>query len=276
MACDGFDITFASDDASETDSAIYSDSADSDEMDCPDQPSMSCRCNMDEGIKLEMWRHSSSMKQVVNIIIALTRMKHIKTQSSEFGEEEVLNIIMENVIQERRMERVEVTPSFTKTNQMVQCNVCDQFKKTLVQSSGSPRLLAVTLRNANAQFKVDFSLSMYASTSASPNASQPVCLGISQTNLYLACTKLDDSPPQLVLKEINETLNTIKAGDQYDNLLFFRKETGVANNTFESVKYPGWFISTVYDEFKPVEMSQTISKDRCTTFTLEKKRLIRS
>lgn len=39
------------------------------------------------------------MKQVVNIIIALKRMKHIKTKSSEFGEEEVLNIIMDSVIQ---------------------------------------------------------------------------------------------------------------------------------------------------------------------------------
>ena len=54
---------------------------------------------MDKGINLEMWRHSSSMKQVVNIIIALKRMKHIKTKSSEFGEEEVLNIIMDSVIQ---------------------------------------------------------------------------------------------------------------------------------------------------------------------------------
>lgn len=275
MACDGYDITLSFDDVSETDSAIYSDSADSDEMDCPDQPSMSCRCNMDEGIKLEMWRHSSSMKQVVNIIIALKRMKHIKTKSSEFGEEEVLNIIMDSVIQERRMERVErveVTPSYTKMDRMpMKCNVCDQFKKTLVKSTASPRLLAITLKNGNSQFKVDFSLSLYASTSASPNASQPLCLGISQTNLYLACTKLNDSSPHLVLKEINKTLNTIKAGDEYDDLLFFRKETGVANNTFESVKYPGWFISTAYEDNQLVEMSQ-MSNGRCTTFMLENQR----
>ncbi|KAK7120960.1 hypothetical protein R3I94_020821 [Phoxinus phoxinus] len=273
MACDGYDKTLAYDNASETDSAIYSDSADSDEMDCPDQPSMSCRCNMDEGIKLE-WRHSSSMKHVVNIIIALERMKHIKTKSSEFGEEEVLNIIMDSVIEERHMERVAVTtPSYTKIDQTVQCNVCDQFKKTVVQSSGSPRLLAVTLHDGNTRFKVDFSLSLYVSTSASPNASQPVCLGISQTNLYLACTQPDDSSPHLVLQEISGTLKTIKAGDQYDNLLFFRKETGVANNTFESVKYPGWFISTAYEDFEQVEMSQ-MSQGRLTNFTLEKKRLI--
>ncbi|KAG1971362.1 interleukin-1 beta [Pimephales promelas] len=274
MACDGYDITLTYDDVSETDSAFYSDSADSDEMDCSDQPSMSCKCNMDGSIRLEMSRHPSSMKQVVNIVIAVNRMKHVKTVSSEFGAEQVLDMIMDRVIQEHHMERV-VTPSYTKTNQTVKCNVCDQFKKTLVQSTGSPRLLAVTLRDGNNRYKVDFSLSLYASTSATPNASQPVCLAISQTNLYLACTTLDDASPHLVLKEISETLNTIKVGDQNDNLLFFRKETGVANNTFESVKYPGWFISTAYEDFEQVDMSQ-MSKGRFTNFTLEKKQLIRS
>ncbi|CAM4728985.1 unnamed protein product [Leuciscus chuanchicus] len=276
MAYDGYDITLSYDDLSETDSAIYSDSAESDEMDCADQPSKSCRCNVDEDFNLEMLRHSSSMKQVVNIIIALKRMKHIKTKSSEFGEEEVLNIIMDSVIEERRMERVDVTPSYTSTHQMWQCNICDQYKKTLVQSSGSPRLLAVTLRDGAKQYKVDFNLSAYASPRATPNSSQPVCLGISQTNLYLACTKPDNSSPHLVLKEVTETLNTIKVGDQYDNLLFFRKETGVANNTFESVKYPGWFISTDFDESKPVEMSQIAPRDRCSIFTLENKKPIQS
>jgi len=78
-----------------------------------------------------------------------------------------------------------------------------------------------------------------------------------------------------LFQEISETLNTIKVGDQNDNLLFFRKETGVANNTFESVKYPGWFISTAYEDFEQVDMSQ-MSKGRFTNFTLEKKQLIRS
>nr|WEM32073.1 interleukin-1 beta [Mylopharyngodon piceus] len=275
MACNRYEITLASDYASETDSAIYSDSADSDEMDCSDLPVMSCRCNMHEGIKLEMSRHSSSMKQVVNIIIALKRMKNVKPKSSEFGEEEVLNIIMENVIQARRMEAVEVTPSYTKTNTTMQCIICDQFKKTLVKSSGSPRLMAMTLKDGTSQFKVRFSLSMYSSPSATPNASQPVCLAISKSNLYLACTNSNDSSPHLVLEEITGTLNSIKAGDQHDNVLFFRKETGVANNTFESVKYPGWFISTAYEDMEQVEMCQ-VSSSRFTNFTLEEKQVIRS
>nr|AFN02623.1 interleukin-1 beta [Ctenopharyngodon idella] len=270
MACERYEKTLASDDASETDSAIYSDSAGFDEMDCSDLPAMSCRCNMHEGIKLEMWRHSTSMKQVVNIIIALERVKNIKPKSSEFGEEEVLNIIMENVIQARRVTAAEATPSYYKTSKTLQCSICDQFKKFLVKSSGSPRLLGVTLRDGNSDSKVRFNLSMYASPSATPNASQPVCLAISKSNLYLACTESDGSSPHLVLKEVTETLNTIKAGDQHDNLLFFRKETGVANNTFESVKYPGWFISTAFKDMEQVEVCQ-VPSSRITDFTLENK-----
>ncbi|ROL54059.1 Interleukin-1 beta [Anabarilius grahami] len=244
-------------------------------MDCSDQPAMSCRCDMHEVIKLVTPKHSSSMKQVVNIIVALKMMKHVKPKSSEFGEEEVLDIIMENVIQERRMEAVAVTPSYDKTSMTLQCTVCDQFKKTLVKSSTSPRLMAVTLRDGNSLFKVRFSLSMYVSPSAKPKASQPVCLGISKSNLYLACAESNDSSPHLVLEEITETLNTIKAGDPHENLLFFRRETGVANNTFESVKYPGWFISTDYEDSKLVDMCQ-VSSSRLTNFTLEEKQQIRS
>ncbi|KAK9968698.1 hypothetical protein ABG768_003010 [Culter alburnus] len=274
MACDLYEtITLTYDHASETDSAFYSDSADSDEMDCSDQPAMSCRCDMHEGIKLVMSKHPSSMKQVVNIFIALKRMKHVKPKSSEFGEEEVLNIIMENVIRERRMEAVEATPSYDKSSTTLQCNICDQFKKTLVKSSASPRLMAVTLRDGNSDIKVRFSLSTYVSPSVKPNASQPVCLSISNSNLYLACT--NDSSPHLVLEEITGTLNTIKAGDPHENLLFFRRETGVANNTFESVKYPGWFISTDYEDSKWVEMCQ-VPSSRLTNFTLEDKQQMRS
>uniref|UniRef100_A0A673FK86 Interleukin-1 beta n=1 Tax=Sinocyclocheilus rhinocerous TaxID=307959 RepID=A0A673FK86_9TELE len=104
-------------------------------------------------------------------------------------------------------------------------------------------LKAVTLSAGTIQYKVRFSMSTYVS-SAPQNNGQPVCLGISNSNLYIACT--------------HDPLNTIKAGDPNgnDSLLFFKKETGTAYNTFESVKYPGWFITTAFDDWKRVEMYQ--------------------
>ncbi|KTG34669.1 hypothetical protein cypCar_00029572, partial [Cyprinus carpio] len=204
--------------AFETDSAIYSDSADSDELDCPDPQSMSCQCDMHD-IKLELSSHPHSMRQVVNIIIAVERLKHIKNMSSgKFCDEELLGFILENVIE------------------------------------------------------VQFSMSTFVS-SATQKEAQPVCLGISNSNLYLACTQLDGSSPVLILKEASGSVNTIKAGDPNDSLLFFRKETGTRYNTFESVKYPGWFISTAFDDWEKVEMNQ-MPTTRTTNFTLEDQKRI--
>ncbi|XP_016302645.1 interleukin-1 beta [Sinocyclocheilus anshuiensis] len=278
MAYHGYDYIFDSADAFKTDSAIYSDSADSDELDCPDQV-MSCQCDMHEDIKVELSPHPHSMRQVVNIIIAVERLKHIKGMSSgKFCEDALLNFILENVIEERLVKPLNVTPTYCKTSRTLQCTVCDKYKKTLVQSNklGSEplHLKAVTLSAAAIQYKVRFSMSTYVSSAPQKDA-QPVCLGISNSNLYLACTQSDGSSPDLLLKEVSGPLNTIKAGDPngYDSLLFFRKETGTAYNSFESVKYPGWFITTAFDDWEKVEMYQ-VPTNRTTNFTLEDQQLL--
>ncbi|KAL0183083.1 hypothetical protein M9458_022458, partial [Cirrhinus mrigala] len=51
-----------------------------------------CQCNMLEDIKLEL--------QVVNIIIAVERMKHFKQMSSgKFCKEALIGLFLENVIE---------------------------------------------------------------------------------------------------------------------------------------------------------------------------------
>lgn len=270
MACGGFEVIVALE-------TFHSDCMFGfDELDCSDILSMGGRCGMHKGVKVEMGTHPHSMKQVVNIIVALQRMKH--KQSTEFGDDELLNIIMENVIEEHHVNFVNAAQSYVKTIYNVQCSVCDAFQKTLVRSGGSPYLMAKTLKGGNDQYKVRFSLSTYMSPTPTKPGSQPVCLGISKSNLYLACTKAEQSkPPTLVLKEINDTLDTIVDGDAkgYDHLLFYRTESGVSNNTFESVKFPGWFISTAFDDDERVEMCQK-STARINNFMLNDKEVIKS
>uniref|UniRef100_A0A8C1D1U8 Interleukin-1 n=1 Tax=Cyprinus carpio carpio TaxID=630221 RepID=A0A8C1D1U8_CYPCA len=260
-------------DALETD-LIYPDSAGFDEPDCPDQLGMMCQCDMHKDIKLELSPHPHSMRKVVNIVIAVEKLKHIKKMSSgKFSQDALLNIILENVIEERLVKPLNATQTYCKTSRTLQCTVCDKYKKTLVQSNKLTNqdlhLKAVTLSAGTIQYKVQFSMSPYVSSDPQNNG-QPVCLGISNSNLYIACTQSGGSPPVLLLKEVSGPLNTITAGDPngYDSLLFFRKETGTDYNTFESVKYPGWFISTAFDDWKRVEMSQ-VPTDRTTDFTLE-------
>ncbi|XP_051972173.1 interleukin-1 beta [Xyrauchen texanus] len=279
MACEGFEMTLAFDYAYDSDSAEY------DEMDCSDPLAMSGRCDMHEGINVEMWTHpTNSLKQVVNLIVALKRMKHFKKQSSDFGDDELLSIFMDNVIEERcvsgvqeaaHTRRVQSERTYNKSSRILQCTVCDQFQKSLVRSGGALNLKAVTLKGGNTHHKVRFNLSTYVSTSLSVTDSQPVCLEISKSNLYLACTKQNPNDnPTLVLKEVTDTLNTITTDDP-NGLLFFRKETGVSVNTFESVKYPGWFISTAYDDNEEVTVCQQ-QDDRINSFKLNDKVIIHS
>uniref|UniRef100_A0A672LZ77 Interleukin-1 beta n=1 Tax=Sinocyclocheilus grahami TaxID=75366 RepID=A0A672LZ77_SINGR len=248
-----------------THSAIYSDSADSDELDCPDQV-MSCQCDMHEDIKVELHPHPHSMRQVVNIIIAVERLKHIREMSSgKFCEDALLNFILENVIEERLAKPLNETPTYCKTSRTLQCTVCDKYKKTLVQSnklgSEPPHLKAVTLSAA----KCPFDISPYTfSVSFSSIQYVNVCI---EFGWFFPRPALEGSGP----------LNTIKAGDPngYDSLLFYRKETGTAYNSFESVKYPGWFITTAFDDWEKVEMYQ-VPTNRTTNFTLEDQQLLPS
>ncbi|KAL1266188.1 hypothetical protein QQF64_001863 [Cirrhinus molitorella] len=262
-------------------SILASESAPFDELECPNPLAMSCQCNMLEDIQLKLSPHPHSLRQVVNIVIALERMKHFKQMSpSEFHEEALLSAFFENVIEERLIKPLDASGIYSKSSRTLQCNICDKYQKSLVLSDAQNRpdlhLKAVTLSGGNIRLKVRFSMSTYVS-SGLKNDGLPVCLGISNSSLYLACTQPDGSSPKLVLKEVSGPLDTIKVDDPngYDSLLFFRKETGTANNTFESVKHRGWFITTAFDDGERVEMFETPT-ERTTNFTLENQQVILS
>ncbi|XP_051973553.1 interleukin-1 beta-like [Xyrauchen texanus] len=280
MASKLSEMTLSLDYAYEIDSAFDSDSTD--EMDCSDPLAMSGRCNVHESIKVEKWTHPhNSMKQVVNLIVALNRMNGLKPQSPEFGDDELLGRFMKNVIEERNVNWNPETERFTsdsynKSSRILQCNVCDTSQKSLVRSGVQYHLQAVTLKAANTEQKVLFSLSTYVSLKSSVPNSQPVCLAISGSNLYLACTKENpNDKPTLVLKVVTDTLNTIPADDP-NGILFFRSETGVSVNTFESVKYRGWFISTSTVDHERVNMCQESAVDRIKSFQLNDQTLVHS
>ncbi|XP_043087340.1 interleukin-1 beta [Puntigrus tetrazona] len=260
--------------------AMYSEMAGFDELDCPDHLAMRCQCDMQD-IKLEVSLHPHSLRRAVNIVIAVERLKHIREMSSgKLCEDALLNFILENVIEERLAKPLAVTSVYSKETQTsLQCTICDKYKKTLVQSNKLANedlhLKAVTLSAGTDQYKVQFNMSTYVA-SQPQNKGQPVCLGISKTNFYISCTQSGASSPVLLLKEVSGSLNTIKEGDPngYDNLLFYRKQSGSYYNSFESVKYPGWFITTAFDDWKRVEMYQ-VPTDRTTNFTLEDQKELR-
>uniref|UniRef100_A0A3B4C2Y0 Interleukin-1 n=1 Tax=Pygocentrus nattereri TaxID=42514 RepID=A0A3B4C2Y0_PYGNA len=251
-------------DSSEQDFAMFSDCV------C----FQSGRCDLHKGLRIEISEQPHTMRQVTNIIIALQKFKQVR--STEFTDHELFNIIIENIVEESMGLKVncESSRTYNKQDRVIQCTVCDGLKKSLVQSQGTPNLLAVTLRggNSNRSGKLGINLSTYTTPGCKATNGQPICLKIAQSNLYLACTKESgtSSQPHLIL----ETLKTIEENDGMERFLFFRKVTGGSINTFESVKYPHWFISTSKNESMPVDMCVEEDTSRQKVFTLQDQKVI--
>uniref|UniRef100_A0A4W5JLJ4 Interleukin-1 beta n=1 Tax=Hucho hucho TaxID=62062 RepID=A0A4W5JLJ4_9TELE len=104
-------------------------------------------------------------------------------------------------------------------------------------------LRAVTLRGAR------FNLSMYNINMKNSHTiqAQPVALGIASSDFNLSCYKQTDNTSPILR-------------------LVFLTTTGISLTTFESAKYPGWFISTSLEQRQPVAMCQKKDPIKRTTF----------
>lgn len=62
--------------------------------------SQSGRCDLHKGLRIEVTTEPLSMRRIANVIIALQRLKPSQSfQSTEFTDQELFNIFMENVIE---------------------------------------------------------------------------------------------------------------------------------------------------------------------------------
>lgn len=259
---------------SESDSAFESDF---DKLDCSDPLATSGRCELHRGLRVEISQHPHSMRKVANIVIGLQRLQKFRhpqkvSRSTEFTEHELLNILLESVVEETMVMRLssDSPVTYSKQDKELQCTVCDNLQKRLVHSEGDPYLLAVTLKGGNQSQSVRINLSTYASPTGTSTKGQPVCLGITKSNLYLSCTKSASGNPHLSLEEVKnkEELKTIQEKDGLERFLFLRSVKGGSDNTFESARFPGWFISTATEEYQPVEMCAEANTSRQRVFTL--------
>ncbi|MCJ8742356.1 hypothetical protein PDJAM_G00081160 [Pangasius djambal] len=245
----------------DSDCGFDSHDMDFDELDCSDPLAMSGRCDLHKGLRIEVSKEPLSMRRIANVIIALQRLKHTQNiRSTEFTDQELFNIILENVIEETIVIDLNCSESksYSRQDKVVQCTICDKSKRALVRRENLPILLAITLKGGNEKNKAWFNLSAYTPPNCTDTRGQPVCLGIVKSNFFLSCT-MENGTPFLGIEEVKdkESLKAIKENDGMERFLFFRNGTGESLNTFESVKYPGWFITTSKDDFKPVQMSLT-------------------
>ncbi|KAI9545892.1 hypothetical protein NQZ68_032605 [Dissostichus eleginoides] len=227
------------------------------------------KCNMSQmwssdvlsGLDFEITHHPLTMRKVVNLIIAMERMKDSEsTLSTEFRDENLLNFIMDSMVEEQIVfECASVPPAQITRTGVEQQNITDGEKRSLVLVQNSMELHAVTLQGGAEPRKVFLNMSTFLHP-ASTIEGRTVALGIRGQNLYLSCRKDGDKPTlHLETLEDNSLLNISSDSDMV-RFLFYKQDTGVNISTIMSVAQPDWYISTAEQNNKPVEMCQETAK----------------
>ncbi|XP_072243457.1 interleukin-1 beta-like [Leuresthes tenuis] len=228
---------------------------------------------MPEGLDLEISQCPLTMRSVANLIIAMERLKGGKTEevlSTDFRDENLLNIMLDSIVEEQIVfERSSAPPvQFSRTNEH-QCSVTDGQNRSLILIQNTMELHAVMLQGGSENRKVHLNMSTYVHPTPSVEA-RPVALGIKDTDLYLACYKVDGKPT-LHLETVTdkESLLSISAESDLVRFLFYKHDTGLNVSTLMSALFPNWYISTATQDNKPVEMCQeTASRHR--TFRIQR------
>ncbi|NP_001267019.1 interleukin-1 beta isoform X1 [Takifugu rubripes] len=227
---------------------------------------------MPEGLELEITHHPLTMKSVVNLVIAMERLKGNRSESllsTEFRDENLLSMMMDTIVEEQIVFERYSAPPVQKYMRMSmqEYSVSDSEKRSLIRVPDSMELNAVMLQGGSECRKVNLNLSTYVHLESSINA-QTVALGIRGTNFFLSCHK-DGEEPTLHLEAVEdkEQLSSISSDSELVRFLFNKHITGINLCTLVSVPYSDWYISTAVEENKPVEMCLE-SAQRNTIFTL--------
>ncbi|XP_059192896.1 interleukin-1 beta-like [Centropristis striata] len=215
---------------------------------------------MPHGLDFEITEHPLTMRRVVNLIIAMERFKGSNasetTQGTEFRDENLLNIILENLVEERYVFGCESNPpvQIIKTDGYP-CKVTDGEKRSLIRIPNSMQLHAVMLQGGvEPATKVHLNLSSYAHPAATVEG-RTIALGIRGSDLYLCCRK-DGAEPTLHLEAVTDDSSLASMSSDSDKVrfLFYEQVTGVNITTLMSVAFPDWYISTAEQNNKPLEM----------------------
>ncbi|XP_058876398.1 interleukin-1 beta-like [Acipenser ruthenus] len=240
----------------------------------------------DNGLELRVSGYVRSMRQAVTLVLAVEKMKrpHRKAIGSEFSDVDLLNILMEHVNEEHVM--LEVNPDLESSDlesfetelrrrrSDEPHSISDSEKKGWVMNEldGRPvELTASMLQGPNISQQVTLSLSTYI-PQTQPGLGQPVVLGIGGNNYFLSCNSPHNSPVLELEKVQNrDDLKTISLSSDATRFLFYKRDSG-STSTFESARFPGWFISTArnVDRVRVAMCNGRVSAGRVTDFQVSR------
>ncbi|XP_035989344.1 interleukin-1 beta, partial [Fundulus heteroclitus] len=212
-------------------------------------------------LDLRVTHNRKTMKSVANLVLAANRLK--KSLSQFDSDYELCSAIMDCVVEETVFHKC--WNSFQRFSCWKQLTLCDKNQKDFILNLKRSKLQAVILKGGYGDCKVSFEMTSYGPPPNSSADCMVVLLSVTK-DLHMSCSKTDDKV-LLNLEECSEErLKEISKEEDMVRFLF-NKRGMVSLYTFESVKYPGWFISTSSeDSDQSVEMCQIDAASRVTSF----------
>ncbi|KAK5852205.1 hypothetical protein PBY51_023693 [Eleginops maclovinus] len=227
---------------------------------------------IDEGLDLVVSRNPKNLRHFANLVLASNRKrKSLKHCGRGLSEEKLCSAIMDCLVTETTINMIhspstQVKTIFQRLHSATECTLCDHEQKNVVCGSDELKLQAITLQGGHGERKVNFQMYKYITACASDGEGLTVCLSISR-DLHMSCSMEGDTVTLLLERCDEGDLKRISGDADMDRFLFFKRTVGVSLNSFESVKYRTWFISTsVKEENKPLEMCQQDTHTRLTCF----------
>ncbi|XP_048848738.1 interleukin-1 beta-like [Brienomyrus brachyistius] len=233
-----------------------------------------------------------SHRETARLITALQRMKdNEKILATEFDDTELICMMVDSRVNEVSVLRepyqtTKIAPGFS-LSRTVECSISDITQKSLVLNMESQELLAIALQGGRMYNRdivrctsvnrdslsgsVQLSLSTYQAPMLTGDSGLPTTLRVSGSDLYLCCSG-SLIKPSLSLKVVKNkaVLSTIEAESDNVCFLFYKKNTGFSMSSFESVRFPTWFIGTASADRKAVGMCQATAQGHNIHFIVKK------
>ncbi|XP_077944829.1 interleukin-1 beta [Gasterosteus aculeatus] len=226
---------------------------------------------LDEGLELQVSCDPRTLQMVTTVVMAVTRMKR-SLGHRRLSSDALCSAIMESLVTETVVTTTGSSSMqpFHRVNSEEVCTLSDVSHKDVICPSGGTILQAMVLKGGHSDRKVSFKLVSFLSPSLSPTDGTAVLLSVTNSNRHISCS-CEGGTVVLKLEEYDRKLQEISAQEDTDRFLFFRRTTGVDLNTFESVRYRGWFIGTPdedHDQVCTVEMCTVDCARRQTCFKI--------
>ncbi|NP_001079074.1 interleukin 1 beta S homeolog [Xenopus laevis] len=261
------------------DEMFYSDSPSGmkDDMgDAAQWQSSTSHCSLDIHVQITHGKGSlHSFRKAVVLVVAVEKLKRGKERF--FGDEDLLGLLDSIFVEEEigfsQAKETYASASTYRYQRATTCRIKDTSNKCFVMQKfhENAQLVALQLQGANIQREEKVSMAFYATQPHQGGSKRPVALGLAGKNLYLSCRATEDGQdsPKLYLEEISN-IKDVK-GEDLNRFIFMKSQDGLnetSTNSFESVAFPGWYISTSQRENELVQMVHQKNQEAIKDFNL--------